>query len=64
MFQMFKRGSNVQNIPGSGLGLVVVNNAIKRHNGSITFESEVNRGTRFVIRLPVSQTYYRQSNVG
>jgi signal transduction histidine kinase len=64
MFQMFKRGSNVQNIPGSGLGLVVVNNAIKRHNGSIAFESEVNRGTRFVIKLPASQTYYRQSNVG
>lgn len=56
MFQMFRRGSNVQNIPGSGLGLVVVNNAVQRHNGSITFESEVNRGTRFVIRLPIQQS--------
>jgi PAS domain S-box-containing protein len=55
MFQLFKRGSNVQDIPGSGLGLVIVHNAVKRHNGSISFESEINRGTRFIVRLPVQQ---------
>lgn len=57
IFQMFTRASNVQNIPGSGLGLVVVNNAVRRHNGSITFESEAQRGTRFIVRLPSRQIF-------
>lgn len=39
---------------GSGLGLASSYSIIKRHNGSITFESEAGRGTTFIIYLPVS----------
>lgn len=36
---------------GSGIGLSVVRQIIEKHNGSIRFESEVQRGTSFFIEL-------------
>ena len=38
---------------GTGLGLNVVYNIIKRHHGSIGVKSELGKGTTFSIRLPV-----------
>ncbi len=38
---------------GTGLGLNVAYNIIKKHNGTIDAESTVGRGTTFSIRLPV-----------
>ena len=37
---------------GIGLGLAIVKNIIEQHNGSVDFESEVNKGTTFRIKLP------------
>jgi len=37
---------------GNGLGLFISYGIIEKHNGSIEVESEVNRGTRFIIKLP------------
>jgi two-component system NtrC family sensor kinase len=39
---------------GTGLGLSVVYGIIMRHQGEINVKSEVNKGTTFTIRLPVS----------
>jgi signal transduction histidine kinase len=39
---------------GTGLGLFVSYGIIQSHNGSITVESEAGKGTRFIIRLPVT----------
>jgi signal transduction histidine kinase/DNA-binding response OmpR family regulator len=39
---------------GSGLGLSIVERIIKAHNGFIEVESQLSRGTRFVIGLPCS----------
>ncbi|MDI6789846.1 MAG: PAS domain S-box protein [Thermodesulfobacteriota bacterium] len=38
---------------GTGLGLNVSYNIVKKHQGEIKVESEVGKGTTFVIRLPV-----------
>ena len=38
---------------GSGLGLAVVDRIVKEHKGTIAVESEVGKGTRFAIELPV-----------
>ncbi|XEO78678.1 Adaptive-response sensory-kinase SasA [Candidatus Lokiarchaeum ossiferum] len=38
---------------GSGLGLTSCYSIIKNHNGYLTFESELNRGTTFFIYLPI-----------
>ena len=41
---------------GIGLGLSVVWGIIDKHQGTISVESELNRGSTFTIRIPVSQT--------
>jgi len=40
---------------GTGLGLAVVHGIVTAHKGSISVESEVGRGSRFEIQLPVSE---------
>jgi two-component system NtrC family sensor kinase len=40
---------------GTGLGLNVAYNIIRKHKGTITAESTVGKGTTFKIRLPVNQ---------
>ncbi|HYD63093.1 MAG TPA: ATP-binding protein [Noviherbaspirillum sp.] len=38
---------------GTGLGLSLSYNIVKNHGGRIDVESEIGKGTRFIIRLPV-----------
>lgn len=40
---------------GNGLGLAVIWGIIDNHNGTINVESEVGKGTTFIIRLPITQ---------
>jgi signal transduction histidine kinase len=40
---------------GTGLGLTVTANIIRSHGGQIEVTSELQKGTRFTIRLPVAQ---------
>ncbi len=41
---------------GTGLGLAIVQSVVTDHHGKIAVESEPDRGTTFVIDLPVTQT--------
>ncbi|QEL15648.1 PAS domain S-box protein [Limnoglobus roseus] len=40
---------------GTGLGLPMVHGILKQHSGWVSFESELGRGTRFELYLPLSQ---------
>lgn len=53
IFEAFQRASNVGEIPGSGLGLLITRRCAELHHGSISFTSEAGVGTTFTVRLPV-----------
>jgi signal transduction histidine kinase len=54
LFDRFFRSHQpeVQQTPGSGLGLAIVRASVVAHGGSVTFDSELGRGSTFVIELP------------
>ena len=39
---------------GTGLGLAMIHGIVRRHGGSVVVASELGRGTKFTIWLPVS----------
>ncbi len=53
VFDRFHRGTNVDGIGGSGIGLSGVRQLVEQHDGEITIASTEGEGTRFTIRLPV-----------
>lgn len=53
LFQAFHRGENVRQIPGTGLGLVIVQRCVQLHGGKIFCESAEGRGTTFTVSLPL-----------
>jgi signal transduction histidine kinase len=40
-------------LKGTGLGLFISNKIVDKHGGSIEVESEVGKGTKFIVRIPL-----------
>ncbi len=58
LFHKFSRGesSSLINPNGSGLGLYIIKQIVREHNGSVKFESEgEGKGTTFTVTLPIHQ---------
>ncbi|GAA4852237.1 hypothetical protein GCM10023331_40910 [Algivirga pacifica] len=55
VFEPFFRGHNADNTKGAGLGLSIAHKFIQLHQGSITVKSDVNKGSSFIISLPIEQ---------
>jgi signal transduction histidine kinase len=53
IFQKFYRVSRPgTEIPGTGLGLVFVKQIVDLHKGFIAIQSEINKGTTVILKLP------------
>jgi len=51
IFELFRR-SGRQDRPGEGLGLAFVRNSVRRLGGSIDIESELGKGSTFILKFP------------
>jgi len=52
LFEPFHRAKNTENIQGTGLGLSIVKLAVNMYNGKIDFQSELGKGTKFIVIIP------------
>lgn len=52
LFKPFRRGENTSHIQGTGLGMVIVKQAVDLCGGQISVESAEGQGTSFTITLP------------
>ena len=52
IFDSFYRGSDVDNIEGSGLGLFIANEIVDLHQGKLFFESVWKKGSTFNVIFP------------
>ncbi len=56
VFERFYRGQSVSHIPGTGLGLAVVDEIVRLHGGTVAVESRIGEGSTFTVRLPCYKT--------
>jgi signal transduction histidine kinase len=66
LFERFHRVENARGRTheGSGIGLAPVQELVRLHGGSITAESEVGRGTTFLISIPLGFEHLPREQVG
>jgi PAS domain S-box-containing protein len=57
LFEPFFRASNCGDIKGTGLGLSLIKKVVEQHKGNISFSSSANKGTEFVVILPLTGEY-------
>lgn len=59
LFRRFHRvrGARGRSYEGSGIGLALVQDLVKLHGGSIRIESELNRGSRFIVSIPLGSSH-------
>ncbi len=57
VFEKFYRSVDPtqKNIEGSGIGLTLVDHIVKAHGGEVILESDLDKGTRVILKLPISQ---------
>lgn len=52
VFERYYRGSNTDNVQGTGLGMAIARDIITAHGGTVTLESTLGVGTTVHIQLP------------
>ena len=55
VFEPFTRGSNVESVIGTGVGLAAARHTVEQHGGTIGIESMEGAGTTVTVRLPLAE---------
>ena len=55
LFSSFFRGANASNIQGTGLGLHIVKRYADLLNGTVNLQSQINKGTTIILKIPKNQ---------
>ena len=56
VFDRFYRAESSRSSDGAGLGLALVKSIVELHGGSATIQSELNHGTKVVLRFPAASS--------
>jgi signal transduction histidine kinase len=56
IFERFYRaqGNKEKTFPGFGIGLFIASDIVRRHEGTISVKSEINKGAEFTFMLPIA----------
>ena len=54
VFEKFYRADPSGLIPGTGLGMAIIKSIIEQHGGSIEIQSELGKGTKVMLYLPIA----------
>jgi two-component system phosphate regulon sensor histidine kinase PhoR len=62
IFEKFVRGDAAKRacIQGTGIGLSMVKEIVQAHHGRVTLQSEVGRGSTFIVELSLSAAHQRR----
>ena len=65
IFERFHRveGSRGRTFEGTGIGLALVSELVKLHGGSVTAESQVDRGTTFIVSIPYGTAHLPKDKI-
>jgi signal transduction histidine kinase len=53
LMERFFRGTNASNIQGTGLGLHIISKYAELLNGIVTYNSELEKGTEFILKFKI-----------
>ncbi|GAA3638187.1 two-component regulator propeller domain-containing protein [Flavivirga jejuensis] len=64
IFTRFYQATNSkENNTGSGIGLSLVKSLVKLHKGTIKVQSKRNKGSVFIVEIPINRKYYSEEEV-
>ncbi|MEH2078779.1 MAG: scytonemin biosynthesis sensor histidine kinase [Nostoc sp.] len=63
IFEPFYRGSNIDHIPGTGIGLSILKTLVDLHHGQVSVESQICVGTTFTVILPLIQSEFTSTEL-
>jgi hypothetical protein len=55
VFGMFRRLHHDAEFTGTGIGLALCKKIVEQHNGHISAQSQINKGSKFIVSLPLPQ---------
>lgn len=64
IFNRFYQTANTKtsNLIGTGIGLALVKSIVDLHQGKIKVKSELNKGSKFIVKLPLGEAHFSEND--